>query len=192
MNRRLPLLALAFGGCIALSGCSQAESAFLHILLLLFGVPATFCALAGGVVALVRGVRRSRRSYVDLVNLVIAALFAVAAILLQLSVADGVGRNYDTLWLLVLSSSPLFWFAGAMVEAALAPPALPPDATGEPPPIPPLTAAKVAKAVVPAVVALVIYGVLLDHAVKLYHSPWHKGVGAVPGDPWHITRGRHV
>jgi hypothetical protein len=171
--RRAAVLALAVAGCLALSGCvlleraaDQVESTVDLLLLAFFGVSMSLCALVGAVVALTRGLRRSRRSLASYLNVAIATPFAVAAVLLQMSVAGTVGRTHDTLRLMLLSSSPLFWLAAALIELGLAP-ALPPGPTGAPPR---LTAARVAAAVVPVVVALTLYGLLLDHAVKLYRG----------------------
>jgi hypothetical protein len=171
--RRAAVLALAVAGCLALSGCAlferaveQVESTFAILLLAFFGVAMSLCALVGVVLALVRAIRRSRRSPASYVNVASAALFAVAAVMLQMSVAGMVGRTRDTLRVMLLSSSPLFWLAAALIELCLAP-ALPPG----PPCAPPrLTAARVAAAVVPVVVALTLYGLLLNHAVKLYRG----------------------
>jgi hypothetical protein len=168
-RRRAAVLALAVAGCLALSGCERAaeqfESAVDHILLALFGLAMSLCSLVGVVLALTRGLRRSPLSPVSYVNVAIATPFAVAAVLLQLSVAGTVGRTHDTLRLMLLSSSPLFWLAAALIELGLAP-ALPPGPTGAPPR---LTPARVAAAFVP-VVALILYGFLLDHAIKLYRG----------------------
>jgi hypothetical protein len=131
------------------------------LLLSAFGIPASIFALVFIGMVIVHGVRRQPRS---MVYLGVSIPFAAGAVLLQVAVSGGIGRTKDTLLAMALSSSPLFWLVAATIEAVLAPTPYRPD---EKPPRP--SAVRVTLAVVLPLLALALYGMLLNLMIKPHY-----------------------